>query len=162
MSSLNWGVALVFLSLLAWLVLAPRRSVRAPAFSLLRCFFPAWRFFEEVDSPPLLSYRVTVAGQLPGPWTLALSVEPMRARALVLNARGNLHLACQSLVERLNSDIESSDATKATELIAYQLVQALVRLRVEATATGPRERVYQFRLTAWNDEELFMSASHAL
>jgi hypothetical protein len=162
MPILNLSVALVFVCLLVWLVLAPRKPVRAPAFSLLRCFFPAWRFFEELDSPPLLSYRVIVAGQQPGQWTRALVAAPMDLRAIVLNTRGNLHLACQSLVEQLNSELDAIDAKDAASLTSYQLVQSLIHMRVRASVTGTRACVYQFRLTAWNDEQLFMSATHAL
>jgi hypothetical protein len=158
MSLSNLGIAALALGVLIALVLAPRKLVRAPAFGLLRCLFPSWRFFEAISPPPRLSYRSLMPGQPPGPWLDALVPEPRAPSALLLNARGNLFLACQSLEEQLCADLETASGD-VTQLVSYRLVQTLVALRMPDSAPCQ----FQFRLSE-NDateQEIFVSSVHA-
>jgi hypothetical protein len=151
------GIALLTVALLIGLVLAPRKLVQAPGFALLRGLFPAWRFFEAISPQPRLSYRCALPGEVPGPWLDVLVAEPWAASALLLNARGNLFLACQALVERLDSDLESASGD-VTQLVSYRLVQTLVALRAGAAGQLP----FQFRLSAYEEgeHEIFVSSVH--
>jgi hypothetical protein len=151
------GMVFATVGLLIWLVLAPRKLVQAPAFALLRGLFPSWRFFEAISPQPRLSYRSAAPDQAPGPWLDALPAEPRAASTLLLNARGNLFLACQALVERLDSDLESASGD-VTQLVSYRLVQTLVAERAAGAGRVP----FQFRLSAYDEaeHEIFVSSVH--
>jgi hypothetical protein len=150
------SIALVFLGLTALLVLLPRRLVRGDTLSLFRCMFPAWRFFEEITPAPRLRYRVgSDAAQL-GPWIEALHAPPRTAAVLLCDPAGNQFLACQSLVERLASELEDCGAADARELLTYRLVQRLVRRQILAAGSREAQTVYQFQL----DSPDFESALH--
>jgi hypothetical protein len=158
MSLSNLGIALLALGVLIGLVLAPRKLLHSPAFALLRCLFPSWRFFEAISPPPRLSYRSLTPGQPPGPWLDALVPEPRGLSALLLNARGNLFLACQSLEEQLCADLETASGD-VTQLVSYRLVQTWVALRMPASAPCQ----FQFRLSEHDgaEQEIFVSSVHA-
>jgi hypothetical protein len=177
MSALNLLVGLTLLvALLALVLLGERKSARAPTWLLLRSLFPSWRFFEHIAPVPTLSYRVSREGADFGPWRDALPPIARTPTSLVLNARGNLHLAQQSLVERLSDDLDGDgdgdgDASppNIVESSSYRLVQRLVLTKLRS---DPSERIqtpgeartrYQFRLTlpgAEHEEELFVSLVH--
>lgn len=162
MRALNVLVALGVLGALLALVLGKRRLARAPAWTLLRSLFPSWRFFESIAPTPTLSYRVASAGEDFGPWHDALPPVPRTPLSLLLNARGNLHLACQSLVERLFDDLDSLRPEEAADSVSYQLVQRLVFAKLTERPAAEPNRCYQFRLTLpdSDDEECFVSAVH--
>jgi hypothetical protein len=150
-------IATLFLSALALLVLVERREVRAHALTLLRCLFPAWRFFEALDPGPLLSYRVAARDGALGPWLAALP-EP-GPRHLLLNAAGNLRLAYQSLVEQFAAELEAEPAEPA-ELVSFRLIDALVQERIRSGSDAASVARYQFRLSERSpgEPELFVSA----
>ena len=152
--ALDLGIALSLLAALALLVRLPRRDVRSPALALLRSLFPAWRFFEALDPGPLLSYRVALPDGSQSAWLAALP--PPEPHRLLLNARGNLRLACQSLVEQFASELAAGPAVPE-QLVSFWLVDALVQdCVVRAHADAQR---YQFRLSAREpvEHELFVS-----
>jgi hypothetical protein len=159
-------IALALLAVLGLVVLLPRNEVPSQALALLRVFFPAWRFFEEIAPSPVLSHRVTLSGQEPGPWVLSLSSPARGMSALWLNAAGNLHLAQKSLVERLFAEIEagSPDVLGVTQTVSYQLVQTLVAQRVRTSLPLGAAASYQFRLNDFEarETELFVSDVHPL
>lgn len=171
MPSFNLLVGLTLFSLLLALVLlGKRRPARSPAWLLLRSLFPSWRFFEQIAPVPTLSYRVAVSGSDLGGWQDALPPVARTPLSLVLNARGNLHLAQQSLVERLSDELDG-DATPETvvESVSYGMVQRLVLAELRRRSRGDAPIRYQFRLTLpepstrpgpRTDEDLFLSAVH--
>lgn len=149
MNLVECGLAVGTVTVLVRLALAQRHSVpegtragssarRGVTLSLLRCLFPAWRFFEGVGPQPVLSYRIREGSTVDafGPWLPALEHTAVRV-PLPLNAAGNLQLALQSLVERFEDDL--SQAGEVPALVSYQLVNAWLSSRVQA-------RAYQFRL----------------
>jgi hypothetical protein len=148
----NLAVGVLFAGLLVGLVLAPRKLIDAPSFTLFRCFFPAWRFFEAIGPSPKLSYRLIVAEQ-PGPWTDVLVSEPRALSALILNARGNLQLACQSLVEQLHGDLQIIPSADVTQLVSYQLVNNLVASCITADLELGAGHRYEFRIVAPRDDQ---------
>ncbi|MEY4582378.1 MAG: hypothetical protein RL701_7081 [Pseudomonadota bacterium] len=159
MNLVECGLALGTVTVLVRLALVQRHSgadvARATrsgvALSLLRCLFPAWRFYEGVGPAPMLTYRVQEGSTVDafGPWQPALDSTAARV-PLPFNALGNLQHALQSLVERFEDDLAQTDA--ASELVSYQLVNAWIAGRVNA-------RAYQFRLqlTDANESVLFVS-----
>ena len=162
-------IPLVLLSLvLLWsLVWLPRRIVPGRGPRLLRCLVPAWRFFEQIEPVPALRYRVAPHGDDWGDWHDALTAPTRTLGSLWLNAAGNLHLACESLVEQLVADLEeNAELGRAEdELVAYRLLCALIEQRVR-TALPPSPTLrYQFCLAEAEAAEtpplLFLSRVHA-
>lgn len=162
MRALNLLVALGAFAILLALVLGKRRLTRAPAWLLLRSLFPSWRFFEQIAPAPVLRYRVAEASTDFGPWQDALSRVARTPGSLFLNSRGNVQLACQSLVERLVDELDSVAPNSLPEAVSYQLVQRLVRSRLSAT-TEAEPRCYQFQIALLDSDEehaCFVSAVH--
>ena len=157
---MSWIVGIALLLLCAGVLFLPRRSLHGRTWALLRCFFPSWRFFEDIAPGPTLSYSRAAPGAGFGPWHDAVRGT---AHGVILNASGNLWLAYQSLVEQLWSEIEESSTPDPRLLVSYRLVQRLVLLEL----LGPGERAaggrYRFRLTsgeAWLTE--FVSHEHEI
>jgi hypothetical protein len=144
------SLTLALLSLLVvWsLVWLPRRVVPVRSLTLLRCLVPAWRFFEEIEPVPTLRYRFAPHGEDWSDWQDALVVPTRTPGSLWLNAAGNLHLACQSLVEHLVADLQDvSDLGQAEhELVSYGLVCALIERRVRGARPSSSMLRYQFCL----------------
>jgi hypothetical protein len=115
---------------------------------LLRCLVPAWRFFEEIEPAPALRYRVAPHADDWSDWQDALAVPARTPGSLLLNAAGNLHLACQSLIEHLVADLaEVSEPGRVEhELVSYRLVCALVERHVRDTLPHTPALRYQFCL----------------
>lgn len=143
--------------LVACLVLAflPRRDVPGRGLALLRALFPSWRFFEEIEPGPVLQVCVADA------WRDAWAASPRTAAALIVNARGNLELAYQSLVDQLWSELEDAPEQPETS-ITYQLVLHLIEVECLSAAERKAERNYRFRLvtTTSADSVLFESPIH--
>lgn len=135
-----------------------RRPLRGKAWQLLRSLLPSWRFFEDVEPGPELSFRVVTAGAEPGPWRAALT--PGGALFPLLNAHGNLHLAEQSLVEQLEAELDGAELEGAPQLVPYRLVQRLVEARLRASEGAERGVRYQFRIG--DAENGFVSREHSL
>jgi hypothetical protein len=138
-------LSLVVLGSLVWL---PRRVVPARSLTLLRCLVPAWRFFEEIEPVPALRYRVAPNGDDWSDWQDALTVPARTAGSLLLNAAGNLHLVCQSLIEHLVADLEEATALARAEdeLVSYRLVCALIEQRLRTALPSSSMLRYQFGL----------------
>jgi hypothetical protein len=152
-------VACLFLALL------PRRDVPGRGLALLRCFFPSWRFFEQIEPGPSLEVCTAATNEPFGPWRDAWTPGPRTTAALIVNPRGNLELAYQSLVDQLWSELEETPDPSSS--ITYALVQRLV----EVESLLPLERTpgcrYRFRLTfaardGAAEPRSFTSADHEL
>ncbi|MET0391252.1 MAG: hypothetical protein ABW321_35090 [Polyangiales bacterium] len=139
------AIALCTLVVLIWLVRAERRELRSPAWSLLRCLFPAWRFYETLGVRPLLQHRVLTPDGAIAAWQPTLPTPRRRPWLLLLNGEGNLHLAQQSLVEQLVQALEdvAAQGGDPAQLVSYRLVQALVLAQLPQQP----DAVCQFRLT---------------
>jgi hypothetical protein len=155
--------------LVACLLLAvlPRRDVQGRGLALLRCFFPSWRFFEQIESGPSLQVCCAPPGETFGPWRDAWTPTPRTAAALIVNAGGNLELAYQSLVDQLSSELEDASADPRAS-ITYQLVRRLVEVEcLQPVERAPGSR-YCFRLAAAardqadeaTESHSFVSAEH--
>jgi len=130
--------------------------------ALFRCLVPAWRFFEQIEPVPSLHYRVAPRGDDWGDWRNALTAPARTPSSLLLNAAGNLHLAQQSLVEHLVSEVEvAAELGRAQdELVSYRLVCALIGQCVRAALPASPSLRYQFRLAESGGATLFSSRVH--
>jgi hypothetical protein len=154
----HWVLPLSFAILLLLTVVQARRPLRGKVWTYLRCLFPSWRFFEDVEPGPMLEFRVEPGGAPPTAWQAAL---PAADRAgLLLNARGNLRLAYQSLVEQLLDELDGVEQEAAPQLATYRLVQRLVEERARASGSAVPGARYRFRLCSSEDVE-FESGSHS-
>lgn len=152
------------LVLVLWLVVlstwwSSRRALRGAGYQLLRSLLPSWRFFEQVEAGPTLSFRPLTAQDVE--FISVLEATPGRP-ALLLNAAHNLRLLEQSLVEQLLDELDGLEAERALELTSYRLVQQLVERRARTLGLDCGTP-YQFRIEAAGDEEpLFVSEPHCL
>jgi hypothetical protein len=146
------------------LVRLPRRELRGRSLTLLRCVFPAWRFFEEITAVPTLSHRLIDASGAHGPWRQTLPRPERRLGMWGLHAAGNLYLAYQSLVEQLADELEDlAENSDQIRCVSYQLVQALVLWQLRVQPNAPAAGQYQFCLSDGETAApLWVSALHAL
>ncbi|HKU43676.1 MAG TPA: hypothetical protein VJR89_36205 [Polyangiales bacterium] len=152
----TWLVAAVLLAgCAAALLLIPRAALGSPTWTLLRVLFPSWRFFEDIAPGPTLHYSVAPPGQPFGPWHAAQPYISRSPFQLLLNARGNLWLAYQSLIDQLWNELDESSTVDPTRLVSYQLVQRLVLVELLSPTERASGTRYRFRLAsedAWLDE----------
>jgi hypothetical protein len=144
-----------------WLAFTESRAARSPAWALLRCLWPSWRFFDGVAPAPELAIRVMEGEGEFGRWRPALSPPKRRVYSVFLNAEGNLHLAKQSLIERLLQELDGELLEEAPSLLSYILVRRLVEAELASFACA--SGCYQFKLSdPETPEPLFVSAPHQL
>ncbi len=136
---------------------------------LFRALFPSWRFFEELGRVPKLSFRIV--GSSETEWSECLAPERMGLGALFLNARGNLRMAGNSLVEQLVTDLseleDGATDEAVTSSVSYELVTRLVRSQVRELGGGGPGKRFQFRVVAAvpgaterEGEEILISSEH--
>jgi hypothetical protein len=156
------GISIAAGLLLACLVLAivPRREIRGRGLALLRSLFPSWRFFEEIEAGPSLRVATAGPGQPFGAWRDAWTAAPRTATSLVLNARGNLELAYQSLIDQLWSELEDTP-DHPTISITYALVRRAIEVECLASAERLPGQRYRFRLERTESAE-FVSREHVV
>ncbi len=114
---------------------------------LFRVLIPSWRFFDKIEYLPALVYRVKPMGETSfGPWSPLVFREGRGLANLLLDSQGNLRMACNSLVERLMSDLEDWDETRSegfSQTVTYRLVARLVRSQIQKEPIGT---AYQFKV----------------
>ncbi len=146
MSLTHVGLALtVYFAVVFALSALPTIEVRSRWVQLLRIALPSWRFFEALGDVPVLRYRSGHDEASLGEWQPALQPLPRSLRRLVLNADGNLALACESLLQQLLADLSELDESQANaleEAVSYRLTRNLVETRVRSDGG----RYYQFKL----------------
>ena len=143
---------------------APMSELGSHPLSLFRCLLPSWRFFDQVETLPVLRYRAAPHGAGFGDWQDALTAPPRTPGSLFSNPAGNLHLACRSLVERLLADLEDiTEIGRAPhELVSYRLVCALVERLLNTPRPAAARTRYQFCLVEAESAPvpLFLSRVH--
>ena len=135
-----------FLFLLASLV-RRGRVISGPWLFLMRSFFPNWRFYHGAGNQPRLYWRIANAGSDWSPWQMFMPRAAFAWRDLFHNARNNLTLADQNLVDHLSADIAAlPDDGDVRALVTYQLVQQLARWLIEREGGSPQTYQFQLRL----------------
>ncbi|MEK0418713.1 MAG: hypothetical protein RI949_2719 [Pseudomonadota bacterium] len=141
---MSWTLLLfvAYLALLVWAMRSRTRELKGPWWFFLRAFFPNWKFYHSVGRPP----RLYVKGRLPdGSWTDWQLLYPRHGRKLwhlFHNARVNLALNHQNLVDHLAYDInELPEGGDLTHCVSYRLVS-----RWAQQSLAPHVQAYQFEL----------------
>jgi hypothetical protein len=159
-------LALLAMVAVGLLVGLPRRVVRAHSWGLFRGLVPAWRFFESIEPVPALHYRFAAQTDDWSDWHDALPVPARPIASLLWNPAGSLHLACQSLIEHLVSDLDEAKGfgRDPAELVSYRLVCALIEQRVRTALPASPGLRYQFRLAGAERGEApsWLSDVHAI
>ena len=127
-----------------------QREVPGRTVHLLRAFFPSWRFYDDFNHLPVLSFRWRHAGGEFGEWTLCSPRPQRRLAALLVNTDGNLFLAENSLVQQLVTELQSVEPEEAPGLVSYRLTDRLVRTRLPADGSAE----YQFKLSVDSEDVL--------
>lgn len=137
-------VAAYFAFVLGSLVLRGR-EISGPWLYLLRSFFPNWRFYHGFGHQPRLFVRTQdEAGQW-SDWQMFIARAPFALPNLLHNARNNLQLAQQNLVDHLAFDIQTlQDGRDPRELVSYRMVTRLAREWLRAQ--GRLGRRWQFEI----------------
>ena len=151
--SLQLGGIILLLFFASIVLLSMAKSIYLPGRTvfLFRALFPSWRFFEDLDQLPRLEYRYAIGDSELGEWQEALAKPKRGISTLLLNAQGNLYLACQSMLQQLESDIgdlAEGGQEEFVHSVSYRLARSLVIYRLSAaatTATSPRR--FQFRVS---------------
>ena len=119
-------------------------------FQLFRAWIPSWRFFETLSEQPVLFYRfASKENDEFGEWFPALTRPPRSWYSLALNGKGNLHLACYTLLDQLEDDLSELDATQLdsfSQTPSYQLIQNLVCFLLRENNELKSECRYQFKV----------------
>ncbi len=132
---------------------------------LLRVLFPSWRFFEDLDWIPQLSFKLEGSES----WIEVFEPETRCMGSLFLNARGNFRLAANSLVEQFTTDMANlKDDSKLEETVSYQLVRRLVEFRIKELGFNRLGLKYQFKVVSLEpgktektvSDPLMISATH--
>lgn len=162
-----WVAAGAFVVVVVLLALTRRQGSRDPRLRLLVALLPSWRFFEEVEAAPLLSFRVIGPDDTPGPWELAIPPRQHGGLTPFFHPQGNLRLAATAVVERLVDELAERSPVPvdvAEGLVSMQLCRRIVRtLQSHRLPSGTR---YQLRLATFTpalgpnegiEEELWVS-----
>ncbi|MGC4087903.1 MAG: hypothetical protein QM756_08405 [Polyangiaceae bacterium] len=148
----HWLGGLLLLALTALLWLMRGAELKSPAWQLLRCLWPSWRFFDAIGKLPELSARVSG-----GDWRPVLLAQRRKAWSLLFDAQHNLELYYGSLLERLLEELDGKQREQLPSQVSYTLVQRLVESRLGAASSAG----YQFRLSDGDSGEVwFESETH--
>lgn len=142
------GILAYFAVLLIFAKLKSREMNGRMVF-LFRAFFPSWKFFEDIEQAPLLYIRTELEGRDFSEWSDGLGKAERSLSQVVFNPKGNLRLACNSLLQQLMTDLELADESnpKSFEnVVSYQLTKNLARRRVLELARGKVAVRFQFKL----------------
>ncbi len=123
------------------------RVIAGPWLFLMRSFFPNWRFYHGFGAQPRLFTRSANADGHWGDWTMFMPRAPFRPAHLFHNARNNLLLANQNLVDHLSFDVQTmADSRDVRELVTYQMADRLARELIEARGEPCTQYQFQLRL----------------
>jgi hypothetical protein len=114
--------------------------------ALLRILIPSWRFFEDLGDVPELLYRTKDSSGLFSPWLPCLKKPKRGIGSLFLNAKGNLFLASQSLLDQTIHHInDCKSETDFSETTSYQMILQLVAQTISSQKMTGIE-TFQFKI----------------
>ncbi len=123
------------------------RVIAGPWLFLLRSFFPNWRFYHGFGAQPRLFFRSSAGAGSWSEWTMFMPRAPFHAAQLFHNARNNLLLANQNLVDHLSFDVQTlADGRDVRELVTYQMVDRLARELIAERGEPCAQYQFQLRL----------------
>ncbi len=153
MSLTQSSVLLIVVYFIIMIALSTRQSAYVPGKTiyLLRALFPSWKFFEDVCQLPVLYYRFAREGEEFCEWQNCFQKPKRHLSAVIFNPQGNLLLACNGLLQQLESDIEELDASKADKFdqsVSYRLTKNLVIYQVSKQHQCHAGFRYQFKVAS--------------
>ncbi len=121
------------------------KVITGPWLFLMRSFFPNWRFYHGAGSQPRLFWRTANDQGAWSTWTMFMPRAHRSWRDLLHNARNNLTLADQNLIDHLSADLSAlPDDADVRALVTYQMVQRLTHWLI--AREGMTAAKYQFQL----------------
>ncbi len=137
------------------------RELSGQSWMFLRVLVPSWRFFEDVGHALKLECRFGTP-QEQGEWHEVLRRPTPAWHSFLFNPSGNLFLAQQSLLQRLESDISELDPEQTEtfeQATSFLLVKRLVRSHL-AEQGVPAGTTFQFRISrALEEAEIFVRSA---
>lgn len=123
------------------------RVMSGPWLFLLRSFFPNWRFYHGLGHQPRLFVRAAGAEGAWGSWQMFIPRARWQPGQLFHNARHNLTLANQNLVDHLSFDVQTlPEEGDVRTLVTYRLVDRLAQQLLQPVAQEAAIAHYQFQL----------------
>jgi len=122
------ALALFFVALIVW-VWAKTSYTKSKTIHLLRALFPSWKFFGEFGHLPVLLVRTRRDQAEWEAWRPCLQSPQRHWALLVYNPKANLHLACQSLVQRMISEIQEHQQDEQWSVqssVTFELINHMV------------------------------------
>lgn len=138
-------LTLAFLAAVSLLVLRKPQYFKSQQLKLLRVFFPSWRFFDFINSVPLLYVRSWNEKGEWSEWLPALKKPERRFWNILFNPEGNIFLAKQTLVQQFAEELE--EPTLTTTALITQLARSEISNLL--TEHSPRVVCFQYQLKAW-------------
>lgn len=115
--------------------------------SLLKCFFPNWRFFEYLRPIPILYVRYQLNSAEFSQWNRVVLQRSRDFRSLFFNPNGNYILALYTAIENFTAvSMGSEDGDDPMKSEEYKVINSLIRdfLKSKEDITG----IYQFKIQA--------------
>ena len=123
------------------------KVITGPWLFLLRSFFPNWRFYHGAGNQPRLFWRTASEQGQWSEWTVFMPRARRSWGDLLHNARNNLTLADQNLIDHLSADLSAlPDDGDVRELVTYQMVQRLARWLIAGEGIVAAKYQFQLRL----------------
>lgn len=142
---LDVGVTSVIALTVIALAMLRRHEIRSRSLALFRVLLPSWRFFEQVHPGPRLWCRFAALDAEFGSWQELLRAPPAGWQPVLINARGNLRLACLSAVEQLCNELETlAPEQDPAQLTSYQVVSCIVEVQLAELLRAGGPLRYQF------------------
>lgn len=154
----NFALVCFFLGVLC-ITFLKTVEINHPFNGVLRLLFPSWKFFDRPGHLIRLDYRLQHADSaITSNWQPVLQSQKRTWTCLFLNPQGNLHLACQSLVEQLVTQIQNTPENQLDSIFestSYQLVKNLAYSHaIQNSGLKNQYSFFQLRITIDEDDTL--------
>jgi hypothetical protein len=161
--------ALLFFGLALW----DQSKLQHPFFKYFRIFFPSWRFFNQRLAVPVAWIRLNWSAdsldqvshprdwihwkQLPTFPSCPTLSSPGGLLSLLINPRGNLGFALQSLLEQLVMDLNDWEEERSgsfSHCPSYQMMSEAIRVLLQDHPEAEKILSFQFKVNLFNQDAL--------
>lgn len=116
--------------------------------NVLKLIIPSWRFFDKAGYIAKLEYRTKSAQSDCSEWIVWPTKPILNIWSLFINARGNLYLAQQALIEQLLEDARSLQKNKTNNSLenttSYKLILNALRAEI---GKDSKDTFFQFKVS---------------
>lgn len=136
-----------------------KRRFNSKYMFIFRIFFPSWKFFDDSGVIYALKYRVCtkIEEMESAPWAACPPKLKRSWYQLMVNPKGNIALACDSVIQHLsasiNEVIDSDSQFQLSDSASYKVAQNMVLYFCRQTEHD--YRFYQFKLTEQNHDTTY-------